>query len=107
MKYLFILLHKILLFTGDTIWLLLERVYKCTYKTVYFIWHLKLDISKPLKIYDGPFYSYRSLSDFYSDIPMMFKLECKICSKDCGETRSFKCSEVYTCKECSKSLKQK
>lgn len=107
MKYLFILLHKILLFTGDTIWLLLERVYKCIYKTVYFIWHLKLDVSKSLRIYDGPFDSYRSLSDFYLDIPMGFKLKCKICTKDCGETMSFIESEVYTCNECSKNLKQK
>jgi hypothetical protein len=50
-----------------------------------------------------PFDSYRSLSDFYSDIPMMFKLECKICSKDCGETMSFKVQRFILVKSVPKT----
>jgi hypothetical protein len=52
MKYLFILIGKIIGFTLDTLWLVFERVYKYTYKIVYFIWHFKQDVSTSLNRYD-------------------------------------------------------
>lgn len=101
MKYLFILIGKIIGFTLDTLWLVFERVYKYTYKIVYFIWHFKQDVSKSLNRYDV-FYSYRSLKDYYLGNRM--KVQCKVCKADsCDDFFSQRNNDYYTCEKCLKS----